>query len=205
MSSYLSFALLALLLAVAPGPDTMLTLRNTVAGGRAHGWWTMVGVSLAGMFQGLLAAAGLGALIVHAEPLFQTIRWAGVLYLAYLGISALCSARRGIAPVLTEGDVTPSRSTVGLRQGFLCNITNPKVLVFNLAVLPQFVGTHASVPVLVLYAWTLVVVGSGVLGAIVLAASRAQRLLARRAVNRSIEGATGAVMLGFSLALAAER
>lgn len=206
MTPYLSFVALAMMLAIAPGPDSLLTLRSTLIGGRRRGAWTIVGILVANIVQGVLAASGLGAILVHAEAVFRVIKWAGAAYLACLGFLAIRAAwrmRNADAPT----DVAPlaRRSPLSAaRQGFLCNITNPKVLAFNIAVLPQFVGEHASVATLLTYAMTLTVVGSFVLVALVSVAGLATRVLQRITVRRSIEGATGVVMLGFASALAAE-
>lgn len=202
---YPSFVLFALLIAVAPGPDSLLTLRSSVVGGRRRGLWTMAGITAAGLTQGILAATGLGAVIAHAEPVFEAIRWAGVAYLSWLAFGALRSALSGSMNGwdLTGGAtrITPMRS---LRSGFLCNITNPKVLAFNLAVLPQFVTSSASLPTLLLYAVTLTVVGAVVLLVIVWAGGLAAHAMQRRRFRRSVDGATGAIMLGFAGLLASE-
>lgn len=207
MSQYLTFLALAALLAFAPGPDSLLTLRATVTGGRHRGSYTALGVVIAGAVQGVLAASGLGALIVHAGPVFQAIRWAGVAYLAFLGVQAIRTAIRTpelLAEVSERSGVRRSRATA-MAQGFLCNITNPKVLVFNLAVLPQFVGQNASFGQLLAYALTLTAVGAVVLALIVGVAGAARRVWAKRRVRQSVEGGTGVVMLGFAGALALER
>lgn len=94
MTTYLSFLAFATLLALAPGPDTFLTLRASVVGGRRRGLFTAAGISAAGAVQGLLAAMGLGAVLAHSEPVFLTIRWAGVVYLTWLGVTALWAALR---------------------------------------------------------------------------------------------------------------
>ena len=206
MAQYLSFVALALVLAIAPGPDSLLTLRSTLLGGRRRGAWTIVGILVANIVQGVLAASGLGAILVHAETVFRLVKWAGAAYLAYLGFLAIRAAWRMRTADDSSGVVIgPRRSPwSAARQGFLCNITNPKVLAFNIAVLPQFVGEHASVATLLTYAMTLAAVGSVVLVALVAVAGLATRTLQRLTVRRSIEGATGVVMLGFASALVAE-
>lgn len=205
MTEYVSFVVFAAVLAVAPGPDTFITLRATVVGGRRRGFFTAAGITVAGAVQGTLAATGLGAVITHSEPVFQTIRWAGVAYLAWLGFSAVRDALRRDGSVWTVGSgaaaVTPRRA---FGQGFVCNITNPKVLAFNLAVLPQFVNDGQGLPVLLAYAMTLVVIGAVVLLSLVQLGSLATARLARPVFRRSVDGATGVVMLGFATALAAE-
>jgi threonine/homoserine/homoserine lactone efflux protein len=206
MTQYLSFVALAMVLAIAPGPDSLLTLRSTLIGGRRRGAWTVVGILVANVVQGVLAASGLGAILVHAETVFRIIKWAGAAYLAYLGFLAIRAAwRMRNADSPTDAAPMVRRSPwAAARQGFLCNITNPKVLAFNIAVLPQFVGEHASVATLLTYALTLAAVGSVVLVALVAVAGLATRVLQRITVRRSIEGATGVVMLGFASALVAE-
>lgn len=206
MTQYLSFVALALVLAIAPGPDSLLTLRSTLIGGRRRGAWTIVGILVANIVQGVLAASGLGAILVHAETVFRVIKWAGAAYLAYLGFLAIRAAwRMRSVDGAAERAVPIRRSPLSAaRQGFLCNITNPKVLAFNIAVLPQFVGEHASVATLLTYALTLAAVGSIVLVGLVAVAGVATRVLQRLSVRRSIEGATGVVMLGFAGALVAE-
>ena len=205
MHNYLTFLALALLVAVAPGPDLLLTLRNTVVRGRVVGLWTMFGICIASVAQGVLAAAGLGAVIVHARPVFEAIRWAGVAYLIFLGVSAIRAAVRDEVDV--PEDVVRAaggQRLTRIRQGLLCNITNPKVLVFNLAVLPQFAGADPAIGTLLLYAVTLTLVGIVVLLAVIVAASAARDFFGRRRVRRSVDAGTGTVMLGFAAALAVE-
>ena len=205
VTEYVTFVAFAALLAVAPGPDSFLTLRATVAGGRRRGLVTAAGITTAGAIQGLLAATGLGAVLLHAEPVFLAIRWAGVAYLTWLGVTAIRDALRRDGSVWTvgAGGATVSGRRA-FRQGFVCNITNPKVLAFNLAVLPPFVGDDPGVPVLLAYALTLVGIGAIVLVTLVQVGSLATDRLTRPAFRRSVDGATGVVMLGFATALAVE-
>lgn len=205
VATYLSFLLFVILLAVAPGPDTFLTLRASVLGGRRRGLFTALGIVTGCAIQGVLAASGLGAVITHAEPVFEAIRWAGVAYLTWLGLTAIRDALRRDGSVWAVGSGGPSVSAArAFRQGFVCNITNPKVLAFNLAVLPQFVGDGHGVPLLVAYALTLVAIGAIVLLTLVQIAASAADRLARPSFRRSVDGATGVVMLGFATALAVE-
>ncbi len=205
MSTYLSFLALVLVITIAPGPDSALTLRSALVRGRGEGLMTMAGVSAAGAVQGLLAAGGLGAIILASRPLFLTVKWVGAAYLLYLGAQALWTAWRGTFADDGLGD-TGDRARVArsrtFGQGFLCNITNPKVLAFNIAVLPQFVGGDAGVGVLAMYALSLVVVGSVWLTGIVLLADRARSALTAPRVRRRIEGLMGVVMIGFSATVA---
>src|SRR5688500_18685054 len=152
-ATYGTFLVFAIVLVLVPGPDFAVVTKNTLAAGRRRGSWCAVGVSTSNALQGSAAAAGLGALVVRSQPLFQAIKWAGVAYLAFLGVQALRSAWVGRYPPLDEDrDALPGQALAGWRQGFLSNITNPKVLAFYLAVLPQFVGHGGSLGVLLLFA-----------------------------------------------------
>ncbi len=142
-SKYAEFLAFAIVLIVIPGPDFAVVTKNTLVGGRRRGRWTALGVSSSNFVQGSTAALGLSALIVRVQPLFEAIKWVGVAYLAYLGVQALRSARRGQYTPLDGDDAQKTaqktaQNIAGWRQGFISNITNPKVLVFYLAVLPQF-------------------------------------------------------------------
>jgi threonine/homoserine/homoserine lactone efflux protein len=179
--------------------------KNTLAGGRGRGRWTGLGVSSSNLVQGTAAAFGLSALIVSVQPLFESIKWAGVAYLGYLGVQALRSARRGeYAPLDGSDPARSARNAAGWRQGFISNITNPKVLVFYLAVLPQFLAPGAGLGWLLLLAWTHAVLSLSYLQVLVTGLHGARRLLLRNRVRRALDAATGVVLLGFGARLAAE-
>jgi threonine/homoserine/homoserine lactone efflux protein len=201
-SGYASFLGLATLLVLVPGADFAVVTRNALVGGRRRGWWSAVGVTTSNLVQGAAAAAGLAAVIVRIEPLFQAIRWAGIAYLAWLAVQALRSAVRGEYPAAPDPEASPGQALAGWRQGFLSNITNPKVLVFYLAVLPAFLGPHAPLWALLLFASTHAVIGLVYLSALVLGVHRARAWLARRRVRRALDAATGIALLGFSARLA---
>ena len=204
-SKYGEFLVFAMVLIVIPGLDFAVVTKNTLAGGRRRGGWTALGVSSSNLAQGTAAAFGLSALIVKVQPLFESIKWAGVAYLAYLGVQALRSARRGeYAPLDGNGPASTAQNAAGWRQGFISNITNPKVLVFYLAVLPQFLGPHAPIAALVLFALSHAVLSLTYLLLVVTAVARVRRLLARRGVRRALDAATGSALVGFSAKLATE-
>jgi threonine/homoserine/homoserine lactone efflux protein len=189
---------------VIPGADFAVVTKNTLVGGRRRGRWTALGVSSSNLVQGTAAACGLSALIVRVQPLFEAIKWAGVAYLAYLGVQAFRSARRGEYTPLDGADPGPAHHLAGWRQGFISNITNPKVLVFYLAVLPQFLTPGASLGWLLALAWSHAVLGQSYLQLLVTGLHGARRLLMRRTVRRGLDATTGAVLLGFSARLATE-
>lgn len=166
------------------------------------------GVASSNAVQGIAAATGLGALIVRVQPLFEAIKWAGVVYLAYLGVQAVRSAIRGTYSSL-EADAADGRvagaALGGWRQGFLSNITNPKVLVFYLAVLPQFLTADTGTPVLLVFAVSHALLSLLYLLVLTTFLHRARRILTRRRVRRGLDAVTGTALVGFSVRLATQR
>jgi threonine/homoserine/homoserine lactone efflux protein len=206
-SKYAEFLAFAVVLVLIPGPDFAVVTKNTLVGGRQRGRWTALGVSSSNLVQGTAAAFGVSALIVRVQPLFEAVKWAGVGYLAYLGAQAIRSALRGQYPPADEADGAGKARAGGLagwRQGFISNITNPKVLVFYLAVLPQFLTPGASLGWLLALAWSHAMLGQSYLQLLVTGLHGARRLLMRRRVRRGLDATTGAVLLGFSAKLATE-
>ncbi|MGZ4452959.1 MAG: LysE family translocator [Nocardioides sp.] len=202
MNHYLTFLVFALLIALAPGPDTFITLRVTVAGGRHRGLWTVAGIIAANVVLGVLAATGLGAVITNAHTVFLCLRIVGVVYLAWLGLQAVVGALRGGGDgwqAAGSGRLAPHHA---MRQGFISTFTNPKALAFYLAVLPPFVGRHPSLGTLMAYALTLAVLGAIYLVTVALVADKAMSFIKQDKVRRWIDGVVGMIMLGFAGALA---
>jgi threonine/homoserine/homoserine lactone efflux protein len=207
---YASYVAFATVLVLVPGADFTVVLRNTLAGGARRGRWSAAGVASSNALQGLAAIAGLGAVIAHSQPLFQAVKWAGIGYLCYLALQAFRSAWTGRYPALPDeagGSGGPGGAAVaraGWRQGFLSNITNPKVLVFYLAVLPQFIGPSTPAVALVGLALTHAALSLAYLQLVVAGLHRVRRVLLRRAVRRALDAATGTLLVGFGARLAAE-
>jgi threonine/homoserine/homoserine lactone efflux protein len=204
-SSYAEFLAFATVLIVVPGPDFAVVTKNTLLSGRRRGRWTALGVGASNLLQGTAAASGLSALIVRAQPVFEGIKWAGVFYLAYLGFQALRSAVRGRYERLDEQrPIGNDVRFAGWRQGFLSNITNPKVLIFYLAVLPQFLSRGAGVGWILAFAWSHAILSVLYLILVTTGLHGARRVLQRRKVRRGMDALTGTVLLGFSARLASE-
>lgn len=207
LSIFLSFLLFAVLVTVAPGPDFAVVLKNCVTGGRGPGLAASVGVVTSLAVHGGFAVLGISVLLVRIEPLFEAIRWAGVVYLVYLGLQALRSARRGRYPERDTMDDGSRNVRVlrGFGQGFLSNITNPKAFAFYLSVLPQFVTAgDGATSTLLLFAFTHAAVCVVWFALVVAFVHRLRAWLRRRAVRRAVDGVTGVALLGFGARLAAD-
>ncbi|QFT61797.1 LysE family translocator [Roseivivax sp. THAF30] len=198
----LEFLAIVLMVVLIPGVDQLMVLRNTLAKGRVAGLATAIGIGTASSVQALLASLGIGAVIVASQPVFEAIRWLGVAYLLWMGFSSLRSAVRGTYE--DETDTAARGPLLGFRDGVLCNITNPKMLVFYLALLPQFVGATGPVVQWVLFAMMVPLLGTLFLIALTLLIDFARRILLKRIVRRTIDGTTGLLLVAFGLRLARE-
>jgi threonine/homoserine/homoserine lactone efflux protein len=187
------------LVIVTPGQDTALTIRNTLVAGRRGGVLTAVGVSAGQACWTVAASAGIAALLVASEPVFDALRIAGAAYLVYLGAQALRDAFR------PRPRAEPARQRGGrpFRQGLLSNLGNPKMAVFFTSLLPQFAGSFWPMLVLGLAFCTMTLVW---LSAYAFAVARAGDLLRRTAIRRALDAVTGTVLVALGLRVAtAER
>lgn len=194
------FVLIVAMVVLVPGVDQVMVLRNTLARGRIAGIATALGIGAASSIQAILVSLGIGAVIVASQPLFEAIRWAGVAYLVWLGLAALRSAVEGADGALAAPSARGP--LLGFRDGMLCNLANPKILVFYLALLPQFVGPAAPVTRWIAHAMMVPALGTAFLIGMTLAIDAARRVLLRRIVRRMIDGASGMLLLAFGLRLA---
>ena len=137
------FVLAGLLLNVTPGPDMAYIAARSASGGFRDGVAATFGITAGCVVHTLGAALGLSALIAASATAFTIVKWCGALYLAYAGVRLLVvSARRPVtdAPVRM---LPPARPLAILREGFIINVFNPKVALFFLAFLPQFIAADA--------------------------------------------------------------
>ena len=198
------FVALAIVVIVTPGPDTALTIRNTLMGGRLSGIATAVGVALGQATWSLATSVGVAALLVAAEPAFAALKLAGAAYLIYLGAQSLWSAFRGRpAHSTVEHPVARVRATTSLRQGILSNLTNPKMALFFPSLLPQFVAPDAP-PFFALLALGILfcLMTLTWLTGYAFAVARAGDVLRRSPVRRAIEAVTGVVLVALGIRVA---
>ena len=140
-SQVLAFTLVAAIMTMTPGADTLLVVRNVLRGGRRDGFATMIGICSGLYVHALLSALGVSMILMHSATAFIVLKIAGVCYLVWLGIQSLRSAARTAATVQAPGaQGTGVPALQSFREGFLTNLLNPKVIVFYLALLPQFIG-----------------------------------------------------------------
>jgi threonine/homoserine/homoserine lactone efflux protein len=210
----LAFLGVAAAVICVPGPDTALTIRNAVAGGRRCGIATAAGVALGQAVWTLATGVGIAELIQASEPAFLVLKWAGAAYLVALGLQSLWTAAgtslpgRAPLPVAApEADGARAELTLarGLRQGLVSNLANPKMAAFFLSLLPQFADPGRG-------SWG--VLGLGLLFCLMTVAwlalysvvvDRARVVLRRTRVRRVLDGASGVVLVGFGARLALQQ
>src|SRR5688572_12485705 len=119
----------------------MLVLRNTLRGGRGDGWRTTLGICLGLLVHATLSSAGLSVILLRSATLFGVIKLLGAGYLVWLGLQSIMAAMRREAPA-PRPSVRPAVRSFGrpFREGLLTNVLNPKVAIFYLAFLPQFIA-----------------------------------------------------------------
>ncbi len=199
------FALAALVLIMMPGPDQALITRNALVGGRRGGLLTMIG-GVAGLTVHAGAAAiGLSALLVASATAFTVLKIVGACYLLWLAVQMLRSASRTRRePEEEQSEATAQHPIAYLGQGFLSNALNPKVALFFVTFLPQFLSTDTGSPraqAMVLSA-IFAVIYLAWFGLYVAAVDRLGRWLRRPSVKARIEQVTGVVLLGVAVRLA---
>ena len=201
-----AFFLVATVVIVTPGPDTALTIRNTLAGGRRSGVFTALGVSLGQATWALATALGIATLLAASEPAFRAVKLIGAAYLVFLGLQSLHAALRRTDRVDRSVRRDRLEPRVALRQGVISNLTNPKMAAFFPALLPQFVPAGDGAFALLLGLGLLFALMTLVwLTAYSYAVARVGRLLGRPRVRRALDAAFGVVLVALGVRLATER
>jgi threonine/homoserine/homoserine lactone efflux protein len=205
----LAFVGIAALVIVTPGPDTALTIRNTLSGGCAGGLGTALGVATGQAVWTVAASAGVAALLVASTSVFGVLRLAGAAYLVWLGAQALWAAARPggeTGPVGDLGRPRPLAPLTAFRQGVLSNLGNPKMAVFFTSLLPQFAPTGRRPLVALLALGFLFCVMTLVwLAAYAAVIARAGHVLRRAGMRRAIEAVTGLTLALLGARLAFDR
>jgi threonine/homoserine/homoserine lactone efflux protein len=201
----LAFAGISLLLAVTPGPDMAVVTKNALAHGRRGVLLTTSGIALALVVWVTATAVGLSALLRTSAEVLFLLKVVGACYLAYLGVRTLLESRARPADLLAAAPAAAPAHAV-FRQGFLSAISNPKLGVFFVTFLPQFVlPGQAVLPRLLELGVTFAVIGWGWMNAYGLFVTRLRQVITAPRVRQWMQRVTGVVLLGFGARLALER
>jgi threonine/homoserine/homoserine lactone efflux protein len=198
MTKVAAFAVLSLIVAVTPGPDSLLVLRSSLLSGRRAGARVAGGAASGSLAWGICSVAGLTALLAASAQAYRAVQLAGACYLVFLGI-------RGWRATAGHEPGRPRRSP-GFRAGLLSNLLNPKVGLFFLAVMPQFIPHHAPVTTYALaFAATDAVIAGAWLAAVAWISGKARALLGRPRVRAALDRAAGTALVALGVKVAAEQ
>jgi len=205
LSAWITFLIAAVILCVSPGPGALSSMSSGMRYGWSRGMWNALGMQTATLVNVTIIALGLGAILVASSTAFEILKWCGALYLVWLGIAKWREPPipfdEQAAAKADHSDGTPKGIFI---SGFLVNLTNPKGLVFLLAVLPQFIdpARPQAIQYVILTA-TLVCVDLLVMGCYTGLAAKVLRLLKDPRHIRLTNRFLGSLFVGAGAALAA--
>jgi threonine/homoserine/homoserine lactone efflux protein len=199
-----AFTVAASLLTITPGLDTALVLRTAAVEGPRRAALAAIGIGAGCLVWGAAVAFGLGALLQASALAFNVLKWVGAGYLVWLGIGLILKPRDRFD--MEAGASVTGGGAAWMRRGFLTNLLNPKVGVFYISFLPQFLAKGAP-PALFMLGLTVIHVVLGLLwfAALIAATRPIAGALKKAGVVRWLDRITGGVFLGFGLKLALTR
>ena len=197
------FTIACLSINLIPGPDVIYIVSNTMKGRMVAGMKAALGLGVGYLFHTLAACLGLSALILSSAVAFTAVKWLGAFYLAYLGVKSLYAMYDGQSTLTISDSGKSSHSNV-FKQGVIVSVLNPKVALFFLSFLPQFIDVstqNTAEQLFVLGLWfsvlaTLCNVTYAMMGSWLLRSSHAQRF------SRVLEGISGGLLLGLATKIA---
>jgi len=192
-SRFLLFATAALVLAVTPGPGIFYVLGRTLAGGRREGILSSLGTFVGGFFHVLAAALGVSAILAASAVAFHTVKYAGAVYLVWLGIRMI----RTRNAELVVSTIQPSQGA--FRQGILTEVLNPKTALFFLSFIPQFIAPghgHVFLQFIILGALSVALNTAADLLVVLLASPLERKLRSSVRFRRGQRLASGLGMIG---------
>jgi threonine/homoserine/homoserine lactone efflux protein len=208
-TSLLAFMSIAIFVIVTPGPDTALTVRNTLVGGRRGGVFTALGIVIGQAIWVFATSLGIVAVLLASEPVFHAVRLGGAAYLIYLGARSLYEALRSGRWSDAATDPKPAQrlsSPVAFGQGLASDLSNPKMAAFFTSLLPQFaIPGDGAFWHLMMFGGVFCVMAFAWLALYALVVARAGDFLRRRNVRRVLEGLMGAALIGLGLRIASEQ
>ena len=202
----LAFLGVCALVICTPGPDTALTIRNSIVGGRRGGVLTAAGVAAGQLVWTVAASVGIAGLLQASQPAFTALKIVGAAYLAFLGVQSILAAVRGHHAAEEQHRRPPELGPwSAIRQGFISNLANPKMAAFFLSLLPQFVGDPSGgFAALVPLGAVFCLMTFGWLSIYAVVLERVGPFLQQTRVRRILDAVTGTVLVAFGIRLATE-
>jgi RhtB (resistance to homoserine/threonine) family protein len=205
MNDFFTFLILSLFVVMSPGIDTALITKRTISDGRTDGYKMALGITAGSLVHTFAAAFGLSAILMQSAAAFEIIKYAGAIYLIYLGVSSFISRKKKQADNHLHPDAPELRKSA-FKQGLFSNVLNPKVAMFFLTFLPQFVkaGENTAQQLIIMgIIYTLLSIGWFFI--YVFFINYLREWLMSPKVQRIMDKATGLVLIGFGLKLAFDK
>ena len=202
LAVWLYYLVAMIILSLSPGPGVFSSISSGLHHGVRMGIWNAIGMQAANLVYIAVVALGLGAILLASETLFEVVRWIGVAYLIYLGVTALRAKPRGFEDEEDHAR-TPREIFV---HGFLVNITNPKGMIFFAAIFPQFIdAARPLAPQYAILGATTLVIDLVIMTAYIVLAAKVFRALKEPSHLRWVNRGLGSMFITAGLALAAWR
>lgn len=204
MNEFFTFLVLSLFVVMSPGIDTALITKRTISDGRIDGYKMALGITTGSLVHTFAAAFGLSALLMQSAVAFEIVKYVGAIYLIYLGLSSFISRKKKATSV--ENQYNDEMKKSAFKQGLFSNILNPKVAMFFLTFLPQFVktGENATQQLIIMgVIYTLLSISWFFI--YVFFINYLREWLMSPKVQRIMDKATGLVLIGFGLKLALDK
>ncbi|MCM3410276.1 LysE family translocator [Metabacillus litoralis] len=204
MSDFFTFLILSLFVVTSPGIDTALITKRTISDGRKDGFSMALGITSGSFVHTFAAAFGLSAILLQSAVAFEIVKYVGAFYLIYLGISAFISRKKKDPAAENQQDAEMKKSA--FKQGLISNVLNPKVAMFFLTFLPQFIqaGENATQQLIIMgVSYTLLSISWFFI--YVFFINYLREWLLSPTVQGIMDKATGLVLIGFGLKLALDK
>jgi RhtB (resistance to homoserine/threonine) family protein len=202
VNDFLTFLLLSLFVVMSPGIDTALLTKRTISDGKADGFKMALGIASGCLVHTVAAAFGLSAILMKSAAAFEVVKYVGAVYLIYLGVTSFVKKKEAAAAIQDTAAVKRS----AFKQGLFTNVFNPKVAIFFLTFLPQFVTAQSQAAgQLVLMGVVYSLLSIGWFFVYVFFINYLRSWLMTPSVQGWMERVTGAVLIGFGLKLAFEK
>ncbi|CEG25521.1 LysE family translocator [Bacillus sp. B-jedd] len=200
MNDFLTFFLLSLFVVMSPGIDTALITKRTISGGQKDGYKMALGITTGSLVHTVAAAFGLSAILMQSAVAFEIVKTVGALYLIYLGISSFITRRKN------NENAHEAKKGSAFKQGLLSNVLNPKVAMFFLTFLPQFVRPGGeTTQQLLMMGVIYTILSIGWFFVYVFFINFLRDWLMSPKVQSVMDKVTGIVLIGFGLKLALDR
>jgi RhtB (resistance to homoserine/threonine) family protein len=205
VNDFFTFLVLSLFVVMSPGIDTALITKRTISDGRKDGYKMALGLSTGSLVHTFAAAFGISAILMQSAVAFEIVKYVGAIYLMYLGVSSFISRKKKKVGSVANQDISEMKKSA-YKQGLFSNVLNPKVAMFFLTFLPQFVKTGENATQhLIIMGIIYTVLSISWFFVYVFFINYLREWLMSPKVQSIMDKATGLVLIGFGLKLALDK